>query len=76
VSSLSRQESNAITGIPGLSEIPGFQNTTNNNSNLDVAELAIVITPHIVRGRTRGPRKDDHAADSAVKRSLLVLGRG
>jgi len=49
VSAVSRQESNAITGVPGLSEIPGFQYTTNNNSNLDIAELAIVITPHIVR---------------------------
>lgn len=57
VSSLSRQESNAITGIPGLSEIPGFQNTTNNNSNLDVAELAIVITPHIVRAAHQGAQE-------------------
>jgi general secretion pathway protein D len=55
VSSLSRQESNAITGVPGLSDLPGFQDTTNTNSNLDVAELAIVITPHIVRP---APRED------------------
>jgi len=53
ISSISRQESNAITGIPGLSEIPGFQSTTNKNSNLDVAELAVVITPHIVRSVRR-----------------------
>ena len=57
VSSLSRQESNAITGIPGLSEIPGFQNTTNNDSDLDVAELAIVITPHIVRAVHQGAQE-------------------
>lgn len=49
VTSLSRQESNAITGVPGLSEIPGFQDATNNSSNLNISELAIVITPHIVR---------------------------
>ncbi len=49
LTSLSRQESNAITGIPGLSEIPGFQDTTNNSANLDISELAIVITPHVVR---------------------------
>jgi len=54
VSSLSRQESNAVTGIPGLSEIPGFQSTTNKNSNLDISELAIVITPHIIRSSHRG----------------------
>jgi Flp pilus assembly secretin CpaC len=49
VSALTRQESDAITGLPGLSEIPGFQGTTNKNSNMDVSELAIVITPHLVR---------------------------
>lgn len=53
VSALSRQESIAVTGIPGLSDLPGFQDTTNKNTNLDIAELAIVITPHIVR---RAPR--------------------
>ena len=49
VSSLTRQESDAITGVPGLSELPGFQSTTNKNSNVDIGELAIVVTPHIVR---------------------------
>ncbi len=57
VSSVTLQESNAITGIPGLSELPGFQSTTNKNSNLDVGELAIVITPHIVRTVPRGARE-------------------
>jgi Flp pilus assembly secretin CpaC len=27
---------------------------TNKNSNLDVSELAIVITPHIIRASHRG----------------------
>jgi general secretion pathway protein D len=49
VSSLSRQESNALTGIPGLSDIPGFEGITNKNYNFDYSELAIVITPHLVR---------------------------
>lgn len=53
MSALSRQESVAVTGIPGVSEIPGFQDTTNKNTNLNVAELVIVITPHIVRGAHR-----------------------
>jgi general secretion pathway protein D len=57
MSSLTRQESNSVTGSPGLSEIPGFQNTTNSNSNLDVAELAIVITPHIVRAVHQGAQE-------------------
>ncbi|HEX4036946.1 MAG TPA: hypothetical protein VHX37_02725 [Acidobacteriaceae bacterium] len=49
LSSLSRQESNAITGIPGLSEIPGLQDATNTDTNLDIGELVVVITPHVVR---------------------------
>lgn len=49
VSALSRQESDAITGVPGLSDIPGFQNGTNKNTSFNYSELAIVITPHIVR---------------------------
>ncbi|MGA8528896.1 MAG: hypothetical protein WB622_04220 [Acidobacteriaceae bacterium] len=49
VSALSRQESNAITGVPGLNDLPGFADATNTDSNLDVSELAIVITPHVVR---------------------------
>jgi general secretion pathway protein D len=55
VSSLTRQESDAITGIPGLSEIPGFQSTTNKNTNIDIGELAIVITPHLIREGHQAP---------------------
>jgi general secretion pathway protein D len=49
VSALSKQESDALTGIPGLGDIPGFEATTNKNTNFDYSELAIVITPHLVR---------------------------
>jgi general secretion pathway protein D len=49
VSSLSKQQSSAVSGVPGLSEIPGFQSTTNTNGQYDVSNLVILITPHIVR---------------------------
>jgi general secretion pathway protein D len=49
VSNLTRQQTSAVSGIPGLNELPGFQSTTNNNAGLDVAKLVILITPHIVR---------------------------
>ncbi len=49
VSDLSKQQSKAVTGVPGLSDLPGFQSTTNNQTENDVSELVIVITPHIVR---------------------------
>jgi len=49
VSNLTRQQSAAVSGIPGLSELPGFQSTTNKNTDLDVSKLVILITPQIVR---------------------------
>ncbi len=59
-SSLSRTELGAISGLPGLGELPGFQTATSNKvSELDTSELVLQITPHVVRHRsdnTAGPR--------------------
>jgi general secretion pathway protein D len=49
VSDLSKQESLDITGVPGLSDISGFTGTTNRQKTKDIMELAVVITPHLVR---------------------------
>jgi general secretion pathway protein D len=46
---LTSQEANAVSGLPGLSEIPGLQSTTNKNVQRSNSELVILITPHIVR---------------------------
>jgi hypothetical protein len=46
---LSSQETNAISGLPGLSEIPGLQSTTNKNAQRSSGELVVLITPHVVR---------------------------
>jgi general secretion pathway protein D len=48
-SSLSKQQSRAVTGVPGLSDLPGFQSTTNNQTENDFSDLVIVITPRIIR---------------------------
>lgn len=48
VSTLSRQESRALSGIPGLSEIPGTNLSTNHNRVFDTTDLVLVMTPHIV----------------------------
>lgn len=58
VSDLSKQESREVTGIPGLSDLPGFSATTNRQDLKDIMELAIVITPYLVRlghEETEGP---------------------
>ena len=59
-SSLSRNESAAISGLPGISELPGFQTATaNRTTETDTSELVLLITPHVVRHRSNivaGPR--------------------
>jgi general secretion pathway protein D len=47
---LSKTQSNAVSGTPGISEIPGLNNVTNKNVQQNYATLLIVITPHVVRG--------------------------
>lgn len=49
VSFLSKQESLAVSGVPGLSDIPGLQNTTDDSKDLEKTTLLIIITPHILR---------------------------
>lgn len=60
VSTLNRAESAAVSGIPGLGELPGFQTATADKvAETDSSELVLLITPHIVRRRsdiTAGPR--------------------
>ncbi|MGC2400325.1 MAG: hypothetical protein WA510_11100 [Acidobacteriaceae bacterium] len=51
VGDLSRQESNAVSGTPGLSELPGFSSLSNTTKEFDVGNVAILITPHILRRR-------------------------
>jgi type II secretory pathway component GspD/PulD (secretin) len=51
VGDLSRQESNAVSGNPGLSELPGFTALSANTKEYDVSNLVILVTPHILRRR-------------------------
>jgi tetratricopeptide (TPR) repeat protein len=50
MSSLSKTESRAVSGTPGISEIPGLNDLTGKDIEKDYAMLLIVITPQIVRG--------------------------
>jgi general secretion pathway protein D len=50
-SEISGDEQRSIEGLPGLSEIPGFQ-STDKTTEKDTGELLITITPHIVRKRS------------------------
>ena len=49
ISNTTDSETTAVTGVPGLSELPGFQSTTNRNSTRITGDLVLMLTPHIVR---------------------------
>jgi type II secretory pathway component GspD/PulD (secretin) len=58
VGDLSRQESHAVSGTPSLTELPGFSALSSTTKEFDVSNLAILVTPHILRRRhnqMRGP---------------------
>ena len=51
-SSLTKTESAALNGLPGLGELPGFQSVTADTSkNVDTSEMVLLITPHLVHHR-------------------------
>jgi type II secretory pathway component GspD/PulD (secretin) len=53
LSQLSRTESASISGLPGISELPGFQQTAADDlRERDSSELVLLITPHVVRHRS------------------------
>jgi general secretion pathway protein D len=52
VSNVTKSETAAMSGIPGLSELPGFQMPVTEDVQKNTSQLIIVVTPHIVRRRS------------------------
>ena len=50
VSELDKSETRAISGLPGISEIPGLNNVSDNSKDANSSTLVIVMTPHVLRG--------------------------
>jgi len=50
VSELDKSEMRAISGLPGVSEIPGLNDVTSNDKQKSSSTLLIILTPHVVRG--------------------------
>lgn len=50
VSELNKQESRALSGLPGLTGIPGLNTITDTDAQKSFASLLVIITPHVVRG--------------------------
>jgi general secretion pathway protein D len=59
-STLTRSQSAAISGAPGLGELPGFQTATSDKTtNTDFSELLLLVTPYVTRRGSHvgaGPR--------------------
>jgi type II secretory pathway component GspD/PulD (secretin) len=52
VSNVTRSETAAMSGIPGLSELPGFQMPVTQDVEKNTTQLVMVVTPHVVRRRS------------------------
>ena len=61
---MDKSQSQAISGTPGLSEIPGLNNVTDKDLQKSYATLVIVMTPHLVRG----PQAAGHTAMMRVEK--------
>ena len=50
VSAIDKEESRALSGWPGLTEIPGMNQVTDVDVQRNYASLLIIVTPRVVRG--------------------------
>jgi type II secretory pathway component GspD/PulD (secretin) len=49
LSDLNRQESRALSGNPGVADIPGLEDINDVQKNVNIARLLILVTPSVVR---------------------------
>jgi type II secretory pathway component GspD/PulD (secretin) len=52
VSNVTKSETVAMSGIPGLSELPGFQMPVTEDIQKATSQLVLMVTPHVVRRRS------------------------
>jgi len=64
LSDLSKQQSRALSGLPGVSDIPGLQDISDISRDLNVARLLILITPTVIRDQ----KQMDHGP-------MLMMGK-
>jgi Flp pilus assembly secretin CpaC len=65
MSELDKSESRAVSGTPGISEVPGLNNVTDKDAQKNYATLLLVITPHVIRG----PQAAGHSPMLRIDRS-------
>jgi Flp pilus assembly secretin CpaC len=52
VSDVNHSETAAMTGIPGLGELPGFQVPLTQIGEKDTSQLVVMVTPRVVQRRS------------------------
>lgn len=67
MSEIDEQESRALSGVPGLSEIPGLNNATGKNVEKDYATLVVAVTPHVISG----PQTAGHSPMLRIERAAM-----
>ena len=65
-SQVNRSESRALSGTPGLSEIPGLSTVSANLVQSNYATLLIVMTPHLIRGGQPAGRTPGFRVENAT----------
>lgn len=55
-SEVDKEESRALSGLPGISEIPGLNQTSANDVQRNYATLLVIMIPHVIRGTQAGGR--------------------
>jgi general secretion pathway protein D len=67
-SEMDKNESRAVGGWPGLSEVPGLNNITTKDTQKNYSTLLIVMTPHVVRS----PRPSEHTQMVRIERNVQL----
>lgn len=67
-SELTESQSHALSGIPGLTDVPGLNNITNKNVQKNFATLLIILTPHVVRSTQPG----GHSPRMTIEKGLTT----
>jgi len=65
-SEVDKTESHAVSGWPGLSEVPGLNNVTERDAQKNYATLLVILTPHIVRS----PHIGGHTPMQPIEKSM------
>ena len=67
LSDLSRQDSRALSGLPGVADIPGLEDISDVTRDRSVARLLILVTPSVARGPRAAGRGQRMGVDKGAQ---------